>query len=1021
MIPQKLRLKGIYSYQEEQVVDFEKLAEAQIFGIFGSVGSGKSTLLEAISYALYENTERLPKNNRNYNMMNLKSKELEIDFEFRMQEGEEYRVYVKGRRNKKNFNNVSKLERTIYQKEGQEWQPINKTAEAIIGLSYENFKRTVIIPQGKFEEFLTLTNANRSKMMKEIFGLNRYDLADSVRPILEKNNTQKNNVEGQLEQLADTSKEAAKEAEEKLKTEKEKGEHFKKELEKIKTEVNAATVLQQLFKQAALATSTFENLNLEVQKYELLSQGVKDTRYCTTFFKPKLDDRKELTEDINKTTKELTEITQRLEKIEEQQQQKAEEYEKVKAIYDNKAQEEDRAEELGECIKIQELDKQISAAKEALKEKEANVADCKKRNEVEEKSIKNLQERIKKAEKNRPNSEELTKLQIWFFNHKMLNESQKVLRSELKIGEEKYKAISVNFRKIITKSGCSIKAKGINEAIEELEKEKDNIKAEKNLAENKKIELSVHTKLESIAAQLEDGKPCLVCGATEHPEPMSSEQNQKKLAVIEEEIVRLDAESSNLDNCINDAKILKSEAKTQHQTIKEIKAELAQKEEEAKEHLATFESKSYTVAQEKEVQIAQNELSKIDESLRKNRQLLEQARSKKQQCEQEERQILENLSDIKIKLAQGQSDRNVYYSQLKTVKYEDVITLPVEQIEQQVKAILQKIIIAEQRYDVLDKEIDVLEKEKNQVIGTQTQLKKHQEELQKRKSKLEAELNDLIQQSNYKEEANIIAILDKKLDLESAENQIQEFKTQYKQAEKEHLSFQEKIKGQTFDEQDFATKVAKLSELGSQLVEQNQKIGAQKSILDTIKEKLKQKKALVKNLAGLTKREANIKLLSNLFKGEGFVEYISTVYLQNLCNAANYRFAQLTKQQLRLELNKDNSFDVRDYLNDGKLRSAKTLSGGQIFQASLSLALALAASVQKQSEIEQNFFFLDEGFGTQDKDSLQIIFEALKSLRKENCTVGIISHVEDLQQEISVFLDVKKDDESGSKIKASWE
>jgi len=91
----------------------------------------------------------------------------------------------------------------------------------------------------------------------------------------------------------------------------------------------------------------------------------------------------------------------------------------------------------------------------------------------------------------------------------------------------------------------------------------------------------------------------------------------------------------------------------------------------------------------------------------------------------------------------------------------------------------------------------------------------------------------------------------------------------------------------------------------------------------------------------------------------------------------------LTRQKLSLELSDDNSFIIRDFLNDGKTRSVKTLSGGQTFQAALSLSLALADDIHKISGAEENFFFLDEGFGSLDKEALGIVFDTLKALRKE--------------------------------------
>ena len=74
MIPLKLTIEGLYSYQEKQTIDFTSLTDAGLFGVFGSVGSGKSSILEAITFALYGETERMNKrDNRAYNMMNLKS------------------------------------------------------------------------------------------------------------------------------------------------------------------------------------------------------------------------------------------------------------------------------------------------------------------------------------------------------------------------------------------------------------------------------------------------------------------------------------------------------------------------------------------------------------------------------------------------------------------------------------------------------------------------------------------------------------------------------------------------------------------------------------------------------------------------------------------------------------------------------------------------------------------------------------------------------------------------------------
>src|SRR5690606_9342714 len=154
----------------------------------------------------------------------------------------------------------------------------------------------------------------------------------------------------------------------------------------------------------------------------------------------------------------------------------------------------------------------------------------------------------------------------------------------------------------------------------------------------------------------------------------------------------------------------------------------------------------------------------------------------------------------------------------------------------------------------------------------------------------------------------------------------------------------------------------------------------------------------------------------NLFKGAGFVQYVSSIYLRQLCDHANIRFHRMTRNQLSLHINENNEFEIIDYLNEGKSRSVKTLSGGQAFQVSLSLALALAESVQSNTKASKNFFFIDEGFGTQDIASVNIVFETLLDLQKENRIVGIISHVEELKERIPMALSITKDEKKGSLI-----
>ena len=179
------------------------------------------------------------------------------------------------------------------------------------------------------------------------------------------------------------------------------------------------------------------------------------------------------------------------------------------------------------------------------------------------------------------------------------------------------------------------------------------------------------------------------------------------------------------------------------------------------------------------------------------------------------------------------------------------------------------------------------------------------------------------------------------------------------------------------------------------------------------------KEKLVEEFTKLDLRKKNLTTLENLFRGSGFVNYVSSIHLQHLCEIANERFHRLTKNNLSLSINDSNEFEVIDFLHNGYRRSVKTLSGGQSFQASLCLALALAENIQIINKADKNFFFIDEGFGTLDADSMNTVFETLQYLHKENRIVGIISHVEELKERIPKSITIINDPEQGSRIHAN--
>src|SRR5690606_17150775 len=157
-------------------------------------------ILEAIGLALYGETERLNKRDeRNYNMMNLKSDRLYIDLQFHNFEGDLFRFECEGRRNSKQFGEVNTYRRKAAQWVDHQWLPLDHAnAEKVTGMSYDNFKRTVIIPQGHFQEFLELTPGARSQMLQDLFSLDQFDLSRATARLTSQNSEAMNRLEGQL-------------------------------------------------------------------------------------------------------------------------------------------------------------------------------------------------------------------------------------------------------------------------------------------------------------------------------------------------------------------------------------------------------------------------------------------------------------------------------------------------------------------------------------------------------------------------------------------------------------------------------------------------------------------------------------------------------------------------------------------------------------------------------------------------------------------------------------------------------
>ncbi len=1007
MIPVKLTIEGLYSYQERQTIDFTDLTSAGLFGIFGNVGSGKSSILEAITFALYGNSDRLGATNFAYNMMNLKSNKLFIEFEFLNAEDQLFKITREYKRNGKNFEKIVNSGVVLYRFEN-DWIPQESSdVEPILGLSSENFRRTIIIPQGQFKEFIELKQTARTQMMKEIFGLHRYDLQDKVAVLNTQNLTNLNQLQGKLSGFEEVSEEKIKQLEEELAQHMNITNQIQDEYSQINESFQRLKALKTDFEHLKQKKIEFEKVS--VQKIEMDRQKAEMERYELIFngFHRLLENQAKLENQINGKTTSLDVQYKQLTLLENQMQEVSNQIERLKNAYEALPTKRKEEADLELILQILTFSHEIEQLKERTFKGVKKVEEVQENEQKIEDSIKSLEKEITILSQSKINSQTLIEVGNWFVYSQNLN--QLVQKQQTKILEQQNQINVFNDQLKENEIEISTFENKFNTAF-------DVLKSTRQSLEKQKTDLELQQKLAQYTHNLHDGEACPLCGAFEHPnivevDDVTSNINaiNKELKEIEEKASLLQKNQYEVQKIIDQKHFVEKQNQQEIQVLNELKIQVKEqlnlfvwKDFEAENFELFEEKKNQSILLEQAISDKNKEIVTYRESVAKERQDLDKYKKALEKFKLEE---TEKASQIR------QNQLN-----LKVLKFEEFQKETTESVQQKLIDLNAHNSKIEQDYirltESLNKLTPVFASQKTTIESVEKQIKELSDELKQNQIEIEHGLTHHQIQSTEE----VQQVLNQQLNVMQIRKELDDFRVLFETLKSSIKELEQKLNKVSFDEIVFQKQEEKLVVVIQQLKEATETVTKTKTEIERLAKSFAEKKELLLELDKLQKRATNLQTMRNLFNSAGFVQYVSSIYLKQLCDNANVRFHRMTRNQLSLQINENNEFEIVDYLNEGKSRSVKTLSGGQAFQVSLSLALALAESVQTNAKSEKNFFFIDEGFGTQDADAVNIVFETLMGLQKENRIVGIISHVDELKDRIPVALQVTKDEEKGSLI-----
>lgn len=1047
MKPIKLVISAIGPYAGKvPEIEFDAFEEKGLFLISGDTGAGKTTIFDAICFALYGTTSGAYRDEKNLRSEYAKdSDQSYVDFYFSHQ-GREFHVWRQPsyeRQKQRGSGVIKEKGKAVFYEEGQ--MPIegltqvNSAVKELLHIDEKQFKQIVMIAQGEFWALLNAKTDQRTEILRTIFLTNGYkNIEYRLKDRMDVSYKIKVNAENsivqhfqdvsadeddalfdELEELKDRAGRSASAwnldeilgVMERLRlSDKERVTRMKTELENAETELkknndelaraktnNGFIEKRDRFEKEKVA---LEKRKAVIDKIALLLDRQKK---ASRNVKPSYDAWTEKCREVSSTEKQIKTTESNLETTKVALKQAEDALNAAKSLepeadrlkqmisrIDDDEQKYRQKEELeGKLKEFEEINKKISTEEEDLKEDEKTL---KEKINVLAKTVKELKDRPEEWMAAKNENEKLTAL---------LTNVNTITDDRIPEREKRQKTLS-------TKQAAFLRAR---EKYEEVSKRRE--EAER-IFEDSRAGI--------LAKKLVEGEKCPVCGSVHHPEPAKlteafiSEDGFKK---IQEKEAELQEKKNNANTEAETAKTSLEEFEGQlrisildcmespllHMDIeKESVEELIPKIKAAKTQVETMLKES------------NKKCNALDADCRKLKEV-------EQELETAQGDETEKLHSKKEKLdVNKQKNKQELTETGATLKTLDKLSFPDwetavkerEQAETKKNKILDDIANTEEKKKKADNKVTAAQSTLKTLNDSLNQQKKEEEDLRR---KLDKEVNA----NGFSSVEEMLLCVVSEDDITSSDKMINEYKQAVATNEKQLLDAKADAEGK---------KVIDIEALKTVCEEQNANVNSirknynnSESRISTNKEKQKSILGRKEELEKARKENEICQRLYHLVRGttgNGKItleQYIQAAGFDGIIAAANRRLLPMSDGQYELYRQEDslgkksNNYLDLEVLDNytGHRRPVGNLSGGESFKASLSLALGLSDTVSSNlGGIQMDALFVDEGFGTLDRKSIDSAMEILINLTGSNKLVGVISHREELVENISQQIKVRK-------------